>query len=103
MKRHFDFDPLTGITQTFHMDAGSDTFWIEETQDLTPLIDANKAKFNEFSGPRDKWGDLAHVASIPFLLANQLMQEGKIWDQEYLRRWVNDSDNAVFRTRPGRI
>ena len=103
MKRHFDYDPFTGITQTFHMDADSDTFVIEERQDLTALIDSNRAKFNEYSGPSDKWGDIAHVASIPPIIANELMRSGVAFDRKALRKWLDNPDNAVFRTRPGHL
>jgi len=29
--------------------------------------------------------------------------EGKIDDQEYMKKWLNDSDNKFFRTRPGQV
>lgn len=101
--RFFDYDPFTGIRQDFEYDAGTDTFVIRELQDIQPHIEANKAKFNEFSSGRDKWGDMSLVASVPPIIANQLMMEGKIHDQKWLRAWLDNPDNAVFRTRPGRL
>lgn len=101
MKRLLDHDPLRGVTEIFHFDAASDTFSIEAVQDVEPIIEANKASFNSFSSGRDRWGDQQRVAHIPHVVLEQLMREGKLWDQDYMKRWLNDPDNAVFRTRPG--
>jgi hypothetical protein len=62
-ERFFDYDPLTGITETFvETDNG---FAIKHSQDVTPFIELNKAK--QSSG-KDYWragGDLRHEATIP--------------------------------------
>ena len=62
-ERFFDYDPLTGIKETFV--ETEDGFAIRQEQDVTPFIEANKAK--QGSG-RDYWkagGDLRHEATIP--------------------------------------
>lgn len=99
--RFFGHDPLTGITEFFHYDESNDTFLIEARQDIEPIVEAARASFNEFTSPRDRWGDHQRVAFIPNVVLQQLMLEGKLWDQAYMTRWLNDPDNAVFRTRPG--
>lgn len=103
MKRLFDHDPMTGITEYFHYDASNDTFLIEAVQDMEPFIEAARASFNQFTSGRDKWGDGQHVARVPNVIYQQWLLEGKHRDQAFLKRWLNDSANAAFRTRPGVI
>lgn len=62
MKRLLDFDPLTGLTTWHDYDDTTDTTFISYSQDVEPLIDANKAKANDTTGPM---GEMVHVASIP--------------------------------------
>lgn len=99
--RYFDHDPLTGIRQDFEYDADTDTFVIREVQDVEPFLEANKARFNTYSSGRDKWGDGDWVAFIPDVILNKLMRDGSLWDQAYMKRFLNDPDNAYLRTRPG--
>lgn len=63
----FDYDPLTGITETF-IDLGGDDFAIRQTQDVSAFIDANKAKQNYDADGKAYWragGDFRHEATIP--------------------------------------
>lgn len=100
-RRLFSHDPHRGVTEYFHYDESTDTFQIEAVQDVEPIVDANKRKFNEFTSGRDKWADMELVAHIPNVILEGLMREGKLRDQAYMKRWLNDPDNRFFRTRPG--
>jgi hypothetical protein len=33
----------------------------------------------------------------------QLKAEGKLEDQEYMKRWLNSDENRFFRVRPGKV
>lgn len=105
-RRLFDYDPLTGTTQWFHWN-DDETFTIQTEQPVDDLIEANKANFNQFSSGRDHWGEaIGHktrVASIPMNVYQDLKKRGILQDQAALKRWLNDPDNAVFRTRPGNV
>lgn len=107
MKRLFDYDPATGVKQWFHMEEGDDAFTIQTEQPVDPLIAANRASFNSFDSGRDRWGEaIGHrtrVASIPLNIYQDLKSKGVLGDQAALKRWLNDPDNAVFRTRPGTV
>lgn len=107
MKRLLDRDPLTGTEEWFHYDESDDTFVIQTLQNIDPLVEHNKAKFNEFSSARDPWGDKighsTHVATIDLNTYLRLVREGVWRDNEAKKRWLNDPANAVFRTRPGRV
>jgi hypothetical protein len=106
-RRLFDYDPITGVKQWFHMADDEKSFTIQTEQPVDALIDANRAQFNSFSSGRDKWGDQigasTKVASIPLNVYQDLKSKGILKDQAALKRWLNDPDNAVFRTRPGNV
>lgn len=99
--RLLDIDPLTGAIETFHYDDVDDTFTIQRTEDVSPLIEHNKAIDSMTPGG---WkGDVHRVASIPAVIVTELREKGILNNPERLRAWLNDSDNRVFRTRPGRV
>lgn len=105
MKRLFDHDPVTGVKQWFHMEDGADDFTIQTEQPVEALIEANRAAFNGFDSGRSPWGEAigarTRVASIPLNIYQDLKTRGVLADPAALKRWLNDPDNAVFRTRPG--
>lgn len=104
MKKLFDYDPLTLTKQVFHYDESVDAkgFTIETIQDATPLLEANKAQLNSTNA---KIGagkeEFVKVASIPMNIYMQLRKQGIIQDPAALKRWLNDPDNKLFRTRHG--
>jgi hypothetical protein len=104
-KRFFDHDPLTGITEYFEYDESDDSFTIQTQQDVSGIIALNQAHMREFSSGKDRWGDgfdhRTKVASIPLNIYMDLKKRGVLRDPAALKRWLNDPDNAAFRTRPG--
>lgn len=101
MRALFDHDPVMKTRKVFHYDHSDDSFTIETVQDVTEIAELNKAQFN---GTADHWkGDLHKVASIPMPIYMQLQKEGIVDDPAAFRRWLNDRDNRVFRTRPGKV
>jgi hypothetical protein len=99
MKRLFDRDPLTGISKYWHVtDKGE--YVVETVQDVTKIKDANKRAYNGTDG---KFGDLPRVASIPLSVYYELKRKGIADDPVALKKWLNDGDNHVFRTRAGRL
>jgi len=101
-KRLFDYDPETGTTKWWHYDADKDEATIETEFQIGDLIEQNKAQFNS-TDERAKWGEWSRVASIPMALFHRLKQQGIIDDPAAMKRWLNDPDNRLFRTRPGRV
>jgi hypothetical protein len=43
------------------------------------------------------------VGSIPMSIYHELQKQGILQDEKRLKKWLNDPDNRVFRTRPGRV
>lgn len=96
----FDVDPLSGITSYWHYDDATDTALIEKRQDVSDILDANKAEFNADHG---RYGEWTKVASIPLSVYYDLKAKGIVDDPVAMKRWLNDADNRFFRTRPGTV
>lgn len=80
---------------------------IRTSQDVTDIVEKNKAEYNQGS-VHDKWGDLTKVASIPLTVIDQLNRKGimrgfAVINEKEFRKFLNDPDNRFFRTRPGRV
>jgi len=83
-----------------HNPDGSMTFRTDYVVDS--VLDTNAAQRNVASSG---WkGDWHHVASIPKnVVWDKLMDASIQGDEVYISRWLNDSDNAKFRTKVGRL
>lgn len=115
MSRLLDYDPATGIRRYFHYDPDDGSFSIETVADVQSVVDENKRHFNDtderarfnVKGKESPTG--ARVASIPVAVLPMLAKKGlvdasgQILDEKGFRRWLNDSENQAFRTRPGRV
>ena len=86
----------------------NDEITIKQSQDVTDLMEANKAEYNAAD---TKWSDSLFgnkVASIPFTAVDKLNKQGimqgfKVLDQKRFFAWLNDPDNLFFRTKPGKL
>lgn len=98
--RPFSFDRETKVRKTFHYhDNGN--FTIEETQDFTDIIEANKAEQN--ANLSTKGEVMRRQARIPLTLLFRLKQEGIIDDPVRLKKWLEDPVNRHFRTRTDKL
>ena len=98
-KRVFGHDPLTGITEYWHVtDKGE--YVIEKVQEVQAIADSNKRQYNDTP---DRYSDVNKVASIPLSVYYELKRQGIADDPVALKKWLNDSDNRVFRTRAGTL
>lgn len=101
MKKIFDTDPLTGITRYWHVKKNGE-FAIETQQDVSGVIKANTRSHADINS-KEKWGDMARVASIPLSVYYDLKRRGIVDDPVAMKRWLNDPDNRAFRTRGGTV
>ena len=92
-KRLINDDAFTGVKTYFNYDA-------DKEQDVSAIIEANKAEFN--AAPA-RWGEWTKVGSIPISVYYELERLGILNDQKAMAKWLNDPDNRAFRTRPGTI
>ena len=83
---------------------------IESSQDVSGIIESNKAQFNSYD-ERAKWSDHLFgnkIASVPLVVIDDLNKQGimrgfHVVDQARFKAWLNHPDNRAFRTRPGRV
>jgi hypothetical protein len=100
-RRPFSFDRETGIRTTFCYDHETDEVTMEKEQDCEPILENNKILSLEQA---DGWkGEMHKVASLPLHVWMDLKQKGIVNDPKRLRKWLNDRDNALFRTKLGRV
>jgi hypothetical protein len=102
-KKLLSHDPVTGISKVFHADDNGDSFVIQTQQSaaaIESIIENNKRNFNDASG---SFGNGKMVASIPLSIYWDLKKKGIADDPVAMKRWLNDPDNAAFRTWPGRV
>ena len=99
--RIFDTDPLTGITRYWHVKSDGE-FVIETQQQVSGIAEANKRSFAD-TDTKAKYGDMAKVASIPLNVYYELKRQGIVDDPKAMKKWLNDPDNRVFRTRGGTV
>ncbi len=88
----FDYDPVTGVTQTYDYDPITDTHAITSTQDLSGFLDAMKAKRDNpdawKKGVKESW---AHYASIPPVIEMEMRKKGiDIHDRTQTKRILNE-------------
>jgi hypothetical protein len=102
-------DVRDGVVKTAY-DDGEGGLIIHSEQDLTEFAEYTKEAYN--NNPTGKgWGDNPidrknHIATLPTEIINHLNQVGimrgyTILDQKAMKKWLNDPDNRVFRTRGG--
>lgn len=101
--RHISFKD--GKNTNFHDVDG--TYLIETSQDITGIIEGNKAQFNAID-EKAKWGEWTKVASIPNVVVDELNKQGimrgfGVLDEKRFKAFLNDPDNRFFRTRPGQV
>ena len=99
MKRLFSHDPDAGITKYWHV-KGNGEYVIETQQDVSAIANANKRQYNDTP---NKHSEMNKVASIPLSVYYQLKRDGIADDPTALKKWLNDGDNQVFRTRAGTL
>ena len=66
------------------------------SQDTRPITESAKAIASSFDPLVRR--DTVHVARIPLVIWRHLEKLGITKDQRELNNWLNDPDNAVFRT-----
>lgn len=72
------------------------------TQETDDIVRANRAEQNLTAGQR--WGEWRKVASIPInLFYDNLGVAVQNRDENYINKFLNDSDNRDFRTFLGRV
>lgn len=101
MKRLLTSDPLTGIETWFHKDGAG--FQLERTQDVSAILEQNKAMQNDGSGGWSKSREFRHAAVVPDVILEMWAKEAGLQMNdkafgEVVKRKLNDPDNRFMRT-----
>lgn len=91
-----------GQKQVWH-DHEDGSVTIQTVQKVDDVAEANKKTFNQFDERAGWKGEMHRVASIPMSVFYDLKRKGIIDDPVAMKKWLNDADNRVFRTRPGQV
>lgn len=95
-------DPVAGTRKVYRdIDEKHGVILTERLSDEA-LLRMNAEERSETAG--QQFGDFRKVASIPEALAMQeLMPAIQNYDDEYIKRWLNDFDHSKFRTFEGKV
>jgi hypothetical protein len=102
MRRLLSKNPESGIEQWYVSDPMEGKFRLETVQNVTPHLEEAKASYNS-TDERARWGDWSRVARIPLSVFQDLTNRGIAGDPKRFKMWLNDRDNRLFKTRPGRV
>ena len=71
---------------------------IETVQDCEPIMEMAKRLSEQTPGK--EW---RHVACIPLYFLDKAAKEGWLHDKKKWQQWLNDPDNKMFRSWPGKV
>lgn len=100
MKRIVDFDPVTGITDTFDYDSETDTVYLGREQEVGHILDLNKRLQNDDdyskSGIKEEFW---HYARIPNVVAEKwLIEDGiDIFNKNHERKVFQKLNSPEYR------
>ena len=94
-------------TQTVYADDDGGII-IETKQDVSEIIEANKAQLDFDKQRTGHLNELHHVARIPFTVIDDLNKKGimrgfNVIDDVGFAMWLNDPDNSVWKTYRGTV
>ena len=95
-----DHDPNTGSTVWSKTEGTKTVYRTDYPVDHT--VKSNKEAQTELRGQR--WGDWQRVASVPLnVYYDQIARPQNEGDRKYVSKWLNNSDNAAWRVKEGRV
>lgn len=100
-------DPITGIIEQFWYDHDTDRVTIVKSHDVEEIMKMISEMHNQHTRPNYSDSPGQHlVARIPIVVIDLWKEQGFDWfkttDKER-RAWLDKPENAVFKTRPGKL
>jgi len=93
----FSVDPVLGTETWHHYDPDKDTATLEVKQVVDRIYASNQEERDSYDS-NARFGSWRKVASIPINVYWDLKRRGVIDDPKEFAKWLNRSDNRVFRT-----
>lgn len=103
-----ELDPITGTLEEFWYDTETDRVIINKVADIQKITDMVKEMYAQHNG-RPNYSDSQGqhlVARIPLIVVDLWKEQGFDWFQstdKERRAWLDRPENAVFKTRPGKL
>ena len=93
------------IERNVWYDEFKDKLTTETVQDIEPILSYNKESRNDWDtrfrvGGHNEWHQ---AATIPLVIVEKLMKDGTWDDPKRLKKWLNDSDNIMYRTSTSQL
>lgn len=103
-RKKLDYDPVLKRMTWFYHDDDDAKIKIVEEWDINDILEDNKAMYAA-TDERAGWkGDMHRIGSIPLSIWQDVYKKtGGGKDRKAVKKWVNDSDNRAFLTRPVRL
>lgn len=106
MKRLFDHDPDTGVTEYFHFDSLTGDVHIETVQDVSGILDDNLARRNDEDYTKQGIeNEMWHYARVPVVVQMRWLSEygSKNWpmrpgNEKLLFRLLNSPEWSYLKT-----
>ena len=107
MKRILDYDPISRITTTFDYDYSTDTTIIGREQDVSGVLEFNKALQNDTDyskkGIKDSWW---HMGTIPPVVIEKWKNEKgvDVFNKDHwsaVKKLLNDPEYKWLKTTSG--
>lgn len=100
-------DPDTGARETLHHDESADTFVIQRVEDVEPVLEWAKGRYNE--GIANRHSEFRQIAEVPYSVLDIWGKARGLPDGWYFKKEfdhlvmdaVHDRDLSGFRTLPG--
>jgi hypothetical protein len=106
-KRYLDKDPFTGIDSYHDYDDDKGITYIQQVQDVEPILERTKALSNTShskDGIKRNWW---HAAIIPNIVIEKWLQEGvNFYNKDHwpaVKRKLNDPEWRYLRTGSGKL
>lgn len=97
---------MNGVQTRFYYDDADDKATIATYQDIEPCLEQNQRDRNASSTHFDRHRAMHHAARIPLVIIEKYRAEKGIDlmnDPDAMRKFLNDPDNKIFRTRGGKV
>ena len=75
-----------------------DAGYLKTTQDVSKTIE-----YTKHLAEQNPSKDFRHVAEVPFVIWEKAVQEGWHKDRAQWKKWLNDPNNKMFRSWPGKV
>jgi hypothetical protein len=102
MGRLFGFDPATNTVERFHWDPTAESYTIEDTQEVSAILDQNNALRNS-DAKHDRKSPMRRAAAIPLNIYFDLVARGIQPGTAAFDKWLDDPDNAMWRTDNAKV